>query len=60
MSRFGNVKYATIRRDFNALRVAIRLHDPLATEAAWEKCERWLESVPNCPEPLIDAAQGGD
>ena len=44
--RFGRAKYSTIRRDFQALRTAIRSHDSFAAEAAWEKCERWLEAVP--------------
>ena len=44
-TRFGKVKYATIRRDFDELRSAIRKHDSFATEAAWEKCERWMEAI---------------
>lgn len=44
-TRFGKVKYATIRRDFGELRSAIRKHDSFATEAAWEKCERWMEAI---------------
>ncbi|UWR36184.1 hypothetical protein [Sulfitobacter sp. W074] len=44
-TRFGKVKYATIRRDFNELRSAIRRHDSFAAEAAWEKCERWMEAI---------------
>lgn len=44
--RWGNAKLATVRRDFSRLRDAIRAHNPEATEAAWEKCERWLEALP--------------
>ncbi len=43
--RWGMVKVSTIRRDINALRDAIRSHDSFATEAAWEKVERWLEFI---------------
>jgi acetyl esterase/lipase len=32
----------TMLRDFQRLREAIRAHDSEATEAAWEKCERWI------------------
>jgi len=35
-------KVQTMLRDFDKLRTAIRSHDSFATEAAWEKCERWL------------------
>lgn len=48
---FGKVKYATIRRDFNELRSAIRKHDSFAAEAAWEKCERWMEAI--SPEAIL-------
>lgn len=40
--RFGRAKISTIQRDFRNLRTAIRSGDWDATEAAWEKCERWL------------------
>ena len=43
--RYGNVKYATIRRDFNRLRTAIREWNAEETEKAWGKCERWLEAI---------------
>jgi hypothetical protein len=35
-------KVETMLRDFHRLREAIRSHDSEATEAAWEKCERWI------------------
>lgn len=35
-------KVETMLRDFQRLREAIRAHDSAATEAAWEKCERWI------------------
>lgn len=38
-------KVETMLRDFDRLRRAIRSHDTFATEAAWEKCERWLGSL---------------
>ena len=51
--RFGEVRYATIRRDFQQLRLAIRAHDSFAVEEAWEKCERWLEAIsPAAPRAL--------
>ena len=40
--RYGRAKMDTVQRDFDALRQAIRAHDAEATEAAWEKCERWI------------------
>lgn len=42
VTHFGRAKLSTIRRDFQALRRAIRSHDSMAAEDAWEKCERWL------------------
>lgn len=39
-------KVETMLRDFNRLREAIRSHDSFATEAAWEKCERWIGALP--------------
>ena len=41
----NGAKVETMRRDFHALRIAIRNHDSEATERAWEKCERWLGAV---------------
>lgn len=38
-------KIKTMLRDFARLRESIRSHDSFATEAAWEKCERWLVAV---------------
>lgn len=38
-------KVQTMHRDFDALRKAIRSHDTFATEAAWDRCERWLGAV---------------
>jgi hypothetical protein len=35
----------TMLRDFNRLREAIRAHDSFAAEAAWEKCERWIDQL---------------
>lgn len=43
--RYGNAKLATIRRDFDKLRTAIRSHASQDAEDAWEKCERWLEAI---------------
>ena len=39
-------KAETQQRDWNRLREAIRAHDPEATEAAGEKCERWVSTIP--------------
>jgi hypothetical protein len=44
--RYGKAKISTVMRDLNALRKAIRAHDPEATEAAWEKVERWVDIIP--------------
>lgn len=44
--RYGRAKIKTVMRDLNALRRAIRAHDPEATEAAWEKVERWIDIIP--------------
>jgi hypothetical protein len=54
--RHGGAKITTIIRDFNALRSAIRSHDPENTEAAWEKCERWLGAVQTDEEALARRA----
>lgn len=43
--RFGRAKVATIQRDINALRAAIRDHDAEATEIAWDHVERWLGAM---------------
>lgn len=40
--RYGRTKMETVRRDFDALRRAIRAHNSEATEEAWERCERWI------------------
>lgn len=57
--RFGRVKYATIRRDFDKLRKAIQAHDSFATEAAWEKCERWMEAIsPAAVEAMREGKNG--
>tara|TARA_R110002049_G_scaffold78122_5_gene199276 strand:- start:7179 stop:7382 length:204 start_codon:yes stop_codon:yes gene_type:complete len=56
--RFGKVKYATIRRDFDELRSAIRKHDSFAAEAAWEKCERWMEAISPAALRALHGAQG--
>jgi hypothetical protein len=37
--------YGAMLRDFNRLRRAIRAHDSFETEAAWEKCERWISQL---------------
>ena len=44
-SRYGNTRIVTIFRDFNALRAAIRSHDVIAIDQAWDRCERWLEFI---------------
>ena len=44
--RYGNVKATTIKRDIDRVRVAVRAHDAEATEAAWDKLERWLGVFP--------------
>ena len=52
---FGKVRYATIRRDFQQLRLAIRAHDSFAAEEAWEKCERWIEAISPAALRALDA-----
>lgn len=56
---FGKVHYATIRADFQRLRVAIRAHDSFAAEEAWEKCERWLEAISPATLRALEE-QGGE
>lgn len=58
--RFGKVKYSTIRRDFDELRSAIRKHDSFATEAAWEKCERWMEAISPAALQAFDEREDED
>ncbi|MEM5541790.1 hypothetical protein WNY61_03475 [Sulfitobacter sp. AS92] len=58
--RFGKVKYATIRRDFDELRSAIRKHNSFATEAAWEKCERWMEAISPAALQAFDEREDED
>lgn len=41
----GAAKAQTMLRDFDRLRTAIRAHDSFAVEAAWEKCERWVDQL---------------
>ena len=35
----------TMLRDFDRLRRAIRAHDSLATEDAFDHCERWIDQL---------------
>lgn len=35
----------TMMRDFNRLREAIRSHDSVKAEAAFDKCERWIDQL---------------
>jgi hypothetical protein len=41
----GLVPVVEMRGDFQELRDAIRAHDSFAAEAAWEKCERWVDQL---------------
>lgn len=43
--RYGRVRFMKIKADFDALRRAIRAHDTDATEAAWDRCERWVDAI---------------
>lgn len=43
--RYGRRKFSKMYAELCALRVAIRGHDPEATEAAWGKCEEWIDAV---------------
>ena len=43
--RHGAVRVTKIRARFHALRMAIQSHDTLAIEAAWERCEPYLDYV---------------
>lgn len=38
-------KVETFLRDRDALRKAIRAHDSEATEAAWDRFERWTDCI---------------
>jgi hypothetical protein len=44
-ARYGNRRIDKMRAEINALRDAIRAHDPEATETAWDKCEEWIDFV---------------
>lgn len=52
----GAAKVETMMKDFNRLRAAIRSHDTVATETAWDKCERWVGCInPNAqPDSLTN------
>ena len=41
----GAARSETMLRDFDALRKAIRAHDAEAIEAAWDRCERWVDCI---------------
>lgn len=43
--RYGLRRIAKMKTELDALRTAIRQHDPVATEAAWDKCEEWIDFV---------------
>lgn len=45
LTHYGAARIATVLRDFDRLREAIRNHEPEATEEAWLACERWLDLV---------------
>ena len=52
--RYGRRKFCKMYAELNALRAAIRGHDPEATEVAWDKCEEWIHAV-FIPEPKRSA-----
>jgi len=35
----------TMLRDFDRLRKAVRDHDPFAADAAFDRCERWIDQL---------------
>lgn len=41
----GAAKAQTMLRDFDRLRRAIREHDSFEAEAAWDRCERWVDQL---------------
>jgi len=41
----GAAKAHTMLRDFDRLRRAIREHDSFESEAAWDRCERWVDQL---------------
>lgn len=43
--RHGTVRIIKILRAVNDLRSAIRSHDPVASEAAWDRLEPWLDAL---------------
>lgn len=43
--RYGRRKFSKMYAELCALRAAIRSGDPQATEAAWDKCEEWIDAV---------------
>lgn len=58
--RYGRAKTATVRRDFNRLRAAIRKWDAEETEKAFDKCERWLDLWPIQQPTALRAPEGGE
>ena len=50
--RYGNVKLETIKRDFDALRDAVRAHAPERAEEALDRFERWVDLFYSLPAAL--------
>jgi hypothetical protein len=47
--RYGNARIDTIKRDFDALRSAVRAHDTFAAEEALDSFERWVDMFYGLP-----------
>lgn len=48
--RYGRRKFTKMYDELCDLRKAIRSGDPEATEAAWDKCEEWIDAVFASPQ----------
>jgi len=45
MARYGNTRVSRIRKRIEALRQAIRAHDPEAAEKAWDDLEPYIPAL---------------
>lgn len=44
-AHYGNRKVSKMYHEINALRAAVRAHDPIATETAWDAVEEHIDYV---------------
>ena len=60
--RYGRRKFSKMYAELVTLRLAIRSHDPEATEEAWDKCEEWIDAVfaPTGVDTAMPERRGGE